>query len=340
MTGGSNFDYVYDDYGDLVEYDGAGYGDSVEILSHEFALANRKLAKLPKEISESPSLFLNGDTLLICGGAGDGGNNSNKCLKHENNSWIEHSTLNKSRIYASAVTTAEGTYIFGGLSSDTQDTFEFLPKNSNVWKVGSTKIPDGLESGCAVEVPGKRKILLIGGIRTEKRILIFNIDDETFEVMKIPTKRKKGFDSHTCARLPDTNLIVIAGGYGNSWDNGDIVTQDFTEILNTEDNTIMQGNPLNYARHSHGMAEITIANEQRLAVFGGTDEYVFRLKGKRKRRASDDTDNGFPLETLNPRTRQWEISDLKLNNYGFGYVSLSKDFVTRFAVFSEQEEED
>ena len=98
VAGGSNgIDY---DYGD-----GVDYGDSVEILSHEFALAKRKLAKLLKVILESPSLILSGDTLLICGGY----NNENKCLKHENDSWIEHSTLNNNRTIASAVTTSEGT---------------------------------------------------------------------------------------------------------------------------------------------------------------------------------------------------------------------------------------
>ena len=114
---------------------GGDYVDSVEILSHEFATANRKLAKLPKDIAENPSLFLSGDTLLICGGF----NNENKCLKQENNSWIEHSTLNNNRTYASAVTTADGTFIFGGEYSS--ETFEFLPKNSKVSSLSLDKPP-------------------------------------------------------------------------------------------------------------------------------------------------------------------------------------------------------
>ena len=54
------------------------------------------------------------------------------------------------------MTTADGTYIFGGLDSFGRKTFEFLPKNSKVWNQGGTKIPDKFYHGCAVEVPDKQ----------------------------------------------------------------------------------------------------------------------------------------------------------------------------------------
>ena len=58
------------------------------------------------------------------------------------------------------------------------------------------------------------------------------------------------------------------------------------------------------------MAVITIGNEDRLAVFGGIDENV---------------------ETLNPQTRKWEVSDLKLKEakVNFGYTSLPNDFISK-----------
>ena len=110
-------------------------GYNAEVLSNESSMTNKKLAELPKRISKSPSLFRNGDNLLLCGGY----NNENKCLMHDNDSWKEHSTLTQNRSYASAVTTADGTFIFGGTEgTESEDTFEFLPKNSKVWNQGGT----------------------------------------------------------------------------------------------------------------------------------------------------------------------------------------------------------
>ena len=69
---------------------------------------------------------------------------------------------------------------------------------------------------------------------------------------------------------------------------------------------------MNSKRASHGMAVITIDNEDRLAVFGGYHRY-FRVS----------------VETLNPKTREWEFGDLKLKERKreFGYISLPNDFI-------------
>ena len=60
---------------------------------------------------------------------------------------------------------------------------------------------------------------------------------------------------------------------------------------------------------------ISIGNEERLAVFGGSGEN------------GDYLDS---VETLNPRTRKWEISDLKLEKAknSFGYIFLPNDFIS------------
>ena len=225
---------------------------------------------------------------------------------HDNDSWKEHSTLNEDRRFASAVTTADGTFIFGG--EDGEETFEFLPKNSKVWENGRTKIPAGFSYGCAVEVPDRQEIILIGGSETFRRILNFDIKTQHFEEM--PVSLIKGRYWHTCARLPDTNLVVITGGK-----DSDFNRHDTTELLNLQDNTIALGNLMNTKRIHHGMAVITIDNEDRLAVFGGEDE---------------NRDYLDSVETLNPRTRKWEVSDLKLKEAkrGFGWVSLPNDFIS------------
>ena len=222
---------------------------------------------------------------------------------HENNAWKEHSTLREYRMFASAVTTADGTYIFGGDGSKV--TFEFLAKNSKAWREGRTKILDGFTRGCAVEVPLKREIILIGGLGgTETRILKFDIESPTFEVVDVSLIKERV--GHTCARLPDTNLIVIAGSYNS----------DTVEFLNLDDYTITLGNPMNTLRRYHGMAVITIDNEDRLAVFGGNDE-------------NDDFLDS--VETLNSRTRNWEVSDLKLKvgKETFGYISVPNDVILK-----------
>ena len=278
--------------------------NSFETISSELSMNDKKLVELPYGISGRPSIFLHGDNLLLCGGF----NNINKCLKYENDTWKEHSILNEGRTYASVVTTADGTFIFGGDGNFARYNFEFLPKNSMVWQEGRTKIPDGFTTGCLVEVPYKQKILLIGGSDTETRILKFDIETQTFEEMAVSLLKERY--SHTCAKLPDKNLIVITGGYSNGNTHGT------SEIFNLEDNTITSGNPMNTKRYAHGMAVITIDNEDRLAVFGGDRDNYHYLDS---------------VETLNPRTKKWEISDLKLEKAkeNFGYISLPNDFISK-----------
>ena len=285
-------------------HDGDSSLNSFEILysNESSSLTEMKLAELPYGISAQPSLFLHDDKILLCGGE----NNEKKCLMHDSDSWKEHSTLNHERYFASAVTTANGTFIFGG--DDSKETFEFLQsKNPEVWRNGRSKIPDGFTTGCAVEVPEKQGILLIGGEGTNTRILNFDIKTQTFAAMNVSLLKERYW--HTCGRLPDTNLIVITGGSDSNR------YHDSTEFLNLDDNTIMLGNAMNTKRWGHGMTVITNEKENQLAVFGGNDENGHELDS---------------VETLNPRTRKWEIvNDLKLKETKseFGYISLHDDFI-------------
>ena len=52
--------------------------------------------------------------------------------------------------------------------------------------------------------------------------------------------------------------------------------------------------------------------------------------GNEKSVGAENNDELESVETLNPRTRKWEISDLKLERpkHDFGYISLPNDFFT------------
>ena len=49
--------------------------------------------------------------------------------------------------------------------------------------MGKTEIPGGFKSGFAIAVKSEQEIWLIGGTWTEKRILSFNVNSHTFQVV-------------------------------------------------------------------------------------------------------------------------------------------------------------
>ena len=141
--------------------------------------------------------------------------------------WKEHSTLNEKRVWHSAVTTQTATFVFGGCYSS--KTYEYLPKDSSKWQMGKTEIPEGFKMGCAVAVKSEQYIWLIGGRTTEMRILSFDVESHTFQVL--PFQLNVGRRSHRCAFIPNTNKIMVTGGDSD-------VFQDSTEILDTEDGCV------------------------------------------------------------------------------------------------------
>ena len=115
-----------------------------------------------------------------------------KSLKLDHSSWTEHSKLNQERFDHSAVTAQTNLFIFGGMKSAT--TYEYLLKDTNMWLPGKTEIPKGFSKGCAIAVKSEQEIWLIGGYgspnnlglpskENEKRILRFNVNDHTFQLM-------------------------------------------------------------------------------------------------------------------------------------------------------------
>ena len=181
-----------------------GTGGNVEVMIGD--LGSKRLKKLPYYMSATSMVMLNG-TILICGGK----NNEKSCLQLNSGVWIEHSMLNEERFWHSVASTPTATFIFGGRYSF--KTYEYLPKNSTTWHIGKTGIPgNGFFYGSAIVSKSEQEIWLIGGYRTEKRILKFNVNDHTFHEMT--TQLNVGRYGHKCSFIPNTKQIMITGGIG------------------------------------------------------------------------------------------------------------------------------
>ena len=269
-----------------------GIGNSVvDFLTGDLEI--KQLPYLPQGIDGS-SMVSHFGTILLCGGFG----NEKNCLKFENGTWKKHSTFDKERVWHSAVTTQKATFFFGGERSRT--TYEYLLKDSSKWLTGKTKIPGCFEGGYAIAVKSEQKIWLIGGWRTEKRILSFDVESHTFQV--VPFQLNVGRFSHRCGFIPNTKKIMITGGCNDGY-------LDSTEVLDTEDGSIIMASPMNSKRFAHGMGVVTVNGEDRVAVFGGLDD------------GGDELDCA---ELYNTQTEKWEMTDFKLSEakYGFSFLSI------------------
>ena len=170
-----------------------GYGSSaVDLLPGDLKIA--QIPDLPKTINGS-SMVEHFGTILLFGGLG----NSDKCLQLDHGNWKNHSTFVRRRDWHSAVTTQAATFIFGGGYSN--KTYEYIPKDSTKWLMGKTEIPRGFEHGCAIAVKSGQEVWLIGGIGTEKRILRFNVESHTFQVL--PFQLNVGRYDPRCAFIPN-----------------------------------------------------------------------------------------------------------------------------------------
>ena len=83
---------------------------------------------------------------------------------------------------------------------------------------------------------------------------------------------------------------MITGGYSDG-------VLDSTEMLDTEDGSITIASSINSKRWQHGMRVVTINGENKLAVFGGSDERNFLDS----------------VEVYNSQTEKWEMADFKLS---------------------------
>ena len=261
---------------------------NVEIITGD--LGNRQLQPLLKKFYRTPMALHDGEILLFGNGRYELELQCFKLSKKFSNHFVNK--VKKYRRIFAVVTTEKATFLFGAwINSSRSQTYEYLPKGSTIWQEGKNPIPGGIESGCAIAIKSDQEILLIGD---RKRILSFNTSDHTFKVLpsRLHVDRSSG---SRCAFIPGTNKVIITGG-----------TSISTEIFNIEDGSITMGSRMNFARCDHGIGLITVNDEDRLAVFGGS---------------YDGTNS---VEIYNTRTGKWEISDIKLKEptSGFGYLSL------------------
>ena len=284
---------------------GGGFGNGSKYSTFEVLtgdLGTKQLQNLPEGTSRSPMVKHNGH-ILLCGGL-------KQCLKLDHGTWKEHSTLNEERFSHSAVTTQTATFIFGGFYS--RDTYEYLPKDSDKWLTGKTLIPGGFVDGCAISVKSGQEIWLLGGSRSEKRILSFNTNDHTFQELLF--QLNVGRVSHRCAYIPNTNKIIVTGGYNSSFR-----PLDCSEIIDTDRRVSLTTNQMTQERFGHGIGVVTINGKEKLAVFGGSEEFV---APKELVKHLDS------VELYNAEAGKWEPTDIKLNgakgHFGFLTVKLSE----------------
>ena len=268
---------------------------AVDVLTGE-QCSFTEVPKLPKSIYESSMVVHNG-TILLCGGV----SNEKKCLQLDHGTWKVHSTFNEKRVDHSAVTTQTATFLFGGEHSRT--TYEYLPRGSTKWRMGKTEIPGGSMSGCAIAVNSEKEIWLIGGESTEKRILCFSVKNHSFQDLRF--QLITGRQGHRCAYIPNTNKIMISGGYIQGYGYGYL---NSTEIIDVRNGCISSASPMNSKRHQHGMGIVTINDEDKLVAFGG-NRYMHTWLDC--------------VEVYNTKTRKWENTDIKLKapKTSFGFLN-------------------
>ena len=275
-----------------IKGDGTGTITSVEAFTGN--LGRQRLPDLPEDFMGGPVFMHNGHILTLgsCYGAKD------MSFQLNHGIWKPHGTL-ESRC-SSTVTTKAATFIFGGELTST--TYEYLPKDSKSWLMGKTEIPGGYVEGCAIAVKSEQEIWLIGGYRTEKRILSFNVNDHTFK--ELPHQLNVERWSQRGELIPYSNKIMITGGF-NEKDN----RLKSTEILDPETGSVTMASPMNIDRCGHGMGVITINDEERLAVFGGCSLTLKLLDC---------------VELYNPQTKSWDTTNIKLSKpmFEFGFLNV------------------
>ena len=281
-------------------------------------------------------------------------NCSKVCYEMVDGSWKIHSTLVEFRgsFRISAVTTNYGTFIFGGEYS--KYTYEYLLHGSSEWQIGKTKIPDGFSDGCAIALKSRPEIWLIGGYDTRKRILSFNL--ETHRFATLPTQLLVGRTRFQCSFLPNTNKIIVTGGYDlrsteildtvdesvtrdsanplnqeghiqNNWSNLTSFVKFFSEMSTSlpfsgnsssaSAPSVTMGSPMRARRSDHGIGIVTVNGLDRVAVFGGYGGIGSR-EGYLK-----------SVEIYNPESEKWEDSkfELKEGKAFFGFVSVNNKLI-------------
>ena len=223
-----------------------------------------------------------------------------RLLKEKN--WVHHSDLKKERVFATAITMAKGTFIFGGQLYP--NTWEWLPSGSSTWVHGGS-IPDpGFEDGCGVQI-SSQEILLIGGLFSKSRILKFNV--ETEEWTEMDEKIQPGRFAHSCVVFK--NNIIVSGG--RDWTQRDLKS---TQLFNKGNLTSSYGSDMQQARMEHGLVVAHYNNQPTVLAIGGN-----QLETDSWERQYTDS-----VEVWDPESKTWSLSsDLAISEAKAGFGALS-----------------
>ena len=275
-------------------------GSSIEIIAEN----DSDNMTLPNPHSGVSSMFKHNKTVLYCA--------SYSCFELKFGSltsssiWAHHSSLNNYRGYSSGVSTNSASFLFGGYTSSSEDTYEYMEFGSNVWKNGQTSLPMTYEGGCGVAVSNE-KILLIGGdtgnsYKSDTRIWSF--DTLTHTITQLPIYLKQRRRDHACIRIPNTEKVLVTGGmsYNSGWHR-----INSAEIIDISTQSVTYTGSMNSARNAHGMGIMTIGNVDKIITFGG---YY---------KKSLDT-----IEVFHEDTQSWEMLSTRLSKpkSHFGYLSI------------------
>ena len=289
------------------------YIASVEIFTGD--MGKKKFPDMPKNFL-CTSVFIHNGTITSVGSILDTMMTTSTCIQLDHGTWKQSGNTNVERSCSVTVTTRSATFLFGGESSG--NTYEYLPKDSSTWLLGKTEIPGAIDYSncCAIAVKSEQEIWLIGALDDRKSILCFNVNDHTFK--KLPYQLNVERRGHKVGLIPNTNKIMITGGF-NEKDN----RLNSTEILDPYTGTVTIASPMNTNRDSHGIGIITLYDEEKLAVFGGTS---FTL-GKDSNLKYLDC-----IEVYNDQTGLWDTTDIKLSkpNMEFSCLDIKlKDIISQ-----------
>ena len=270
------------------------------LLIGDWKINPRKpIPKLPLNF-ESRFMTMHNKSILV-GGKSFG---NQICLELNHDTWKQHSNLIEERMSPSVVATDKALFVFGGKSPQNNSSgfsYEYLPNGSTAWKIGTSQIPIWFEQGCAVAIPSDKYIWLLGSICAMNGIMKFDIDTHVFQDLSYG---KNGCDrikdmryQQRCIAIPGTRNILITGGKGRRSSDFQLTYLNTTEILDTENHTIVRGPPMNVSRAQHGIGIITIKGKDGIVVFGGI---------------GNNEDCLDSVEVYNTEIQKWTLTNLKL----------------------------
>ena len=131
---------------------------------------------------------------------------------------------------------------------------------------------------------------------------------ETHSFTVLPTKLLVGRTRFQCSSIPNTNKVIVTGGYDLS----------STEILDTVDGSVTMTSPMRGRRSDHGIGIVTVNGVDKVAVFGGYGGIAGSREGYLK-----------TVEIYNPESEKWEDSkfELKEAKANFGFVSVNNKMI-------------